>query len=253
MAEDQIFHLHRHSSLLLQHCRKFDCAVLFFVGKWTTDGPLCMTSDYDAGMTMSVVYAKHAPMTDSSTTVSAAVTITHNVSTTEVSTDATPLPTTATPAPPKDIWTVSYQNTSFKCILLSAHIILTYNNNGEVISVVMLLLLFVFCLLPVLFLLACSNDVEIVFFLTFDYRKEIVDYFSIIVFRVGIWNVDSLTGRLGELVEALAERRMDVLCVQETRWRSDCRLFGAIRKRYKLFLMGYEAKTDGVGIFVAEK
>ena len=63
----------------------------------------------------------------------------------------------------------------------------------------------------------------------------------------------SLTGRLGELVEALAERRMDVLCVQETRWRSDCRLFGAIGKRYKLFLMGNESKTDGVGIFVAEK
>ena len=28
---------------------------------------------------------------------------------------------------------------------------------------------------------------------------------------------------------------------------------GAIGKRYKLFLMGNEAKTDGVGIFVAEK
>ena len=72
-------------------------------------------------------------------------------------------------------------------------------------------------------------------------------------FRVGTWNVDSLTGRLGELVEVLAERRKDVLCVQETRWRSNCRLFGAIGKKYKLFLMGNEAKTDGVGIFVAEK
>ena len=44
-----------------------------------------------------------------------------------------------------------------------------------------------------------------------------------------------------------------VLCVQETRWRSDCRLFGAVGKKYKLFLMGNEAKTDGVGIFVTEK
>jgi len=35
--------------------------------------------------------------------------------------------------------------------------------------------------------------------------------------RVCTWNVDSLTGRSGELVEALAERRMDVACVQETR------------------------------------
>jgi len=73
-------------------------------------------------------------------------------------------------------------------------------------------------------------------------------------FRVGTWNVDSLTGRSGELVEALAERRMDVACVQETRWRgSGCRFFGAISKRYKLFWMGSKAKTDGIGIFVAEK
>ena len=43
-------------------------------------------------------------------------------------------------------------------------------------------------------------------------------------FRVGTWNVDSLTGRSGEVVEALAERQMDVACVQETRWRgSGCR------------------------------
>ena len=54
-------------------------------------------------------------------------------------------------------------------------------------------------------------------------------------------------------MEALAERRMDVACVQETRWRgSGCRFFGAIGKRYKLFWMGSKAKTDGVGIFVAE-
>jgi len=55
-------------------------------------------------------------------------------------------------------------------------------------------------------------------------------------------------------VEALAERRMDVACVQETRWRgSGCRFFGAIDKRYKLFWMGSKEKTDGVWIFVAEK
>ena len=73
-------------------------------------------------------------------------------------------------------------------------------------------------------------------------------------FRVGARNIDSLTGRSGELVEALAERRIDVACVQEIRWRgSGCRFFGAIGKRYKLFWMGSKAKTDGVEIFVAEK
>jgi len=65
-------------------------------------------------------------------------------------------------------------------------------------------------------------------------------------FRVGTWNIDSLTGRSGELVEALVERRMDVACVQEIWWRgSGCRFFGAIGKRYKLFWMGSKAKTDG--------
>ena len=55
-------------------------------------------------------------------------------------------------------------------------------------------------------------------------------------------------------MEAMAERRMDVACVQETRWRgSGCGLFCAIGKRYKLFWMGSKAKTDGVGIFVAQK
>ena len=34
-------------------------------------------------------------------------------------------------------------------------------------------------------------------------------------FRVGTWNVDSLTGRSGELVEALAERRIDLACVKK--------------------------------------
>jgi len=73
-------------------------------------------------------------------------------------------------------------------------------------------------------------------------------------FRVSTWNIDSLTGRAGELVEVLAERRMDVACVQETQWRgSGCRFFGAIGRRYKLFWMGRKAKSDGVGIFVAKE
>ena len=55
-------------------------------------------------------------------------------------------------------------------------------------------------------------------------------------------------------MEALADRLMDVACVQETRWRgSGCGFFGAIGKGYKLFWMGSKAKTDAVGIFVAEK
>ena len=55
-------------------------------------------------------------------------------------------------------------------------------------------------------------------------------------------------------MEALVERRIDLACVHETRRRgSSCSYFGAAGKRYKLFWMRSEAKTDGVGIFVAEK
>ena len=55
-------------------------------------------------------------------------------------------------------------------------------------------------------------------------------------------------------MEALGERRIDIARVQEIRQRgSSCRYFGATGKRYKLFRMGSEAKTEGVGIFVAQK
>jgi len=73
-------------------------------------------------------------------------------------------------------------------------------------------------------------------------------------FQVGSWNVDSLTGRAGEPVEALADREVDVECIQEMTWRgSGCRFFGAQGKRYKLFWMGGKDRSDGVGMFAAKK
>ena len=56
------------------------------------------------------------------------------------------------------------------------------------------------------------------------------------------------------MVEVLTHRKVDVACIQEIRWKgSGCRLFRARGKRYKLFWMGDKEKSDGVGIFVAEK
>ena len=55
-------------------------------------------------------------------------------------------------------------------------------------------------------------------------------------FQVGTWNVDSLTGRAGEIVEALSDRKVDVACIQETRWKGNgCKFYGAKGQRYKLF------------------
>ena len=36
--------------------------------------------------------------------------------------------------------------------------------------------------------------------------------------RLGSWNVGSLTGRLRELVDSAIRRRVNILCVQETKW-----------------------------------
>jgi exonuclease III len=35
---------------------------------------------------------------------------------------------------------------------------------------------------------------------------------------VGIWNIGSLTGKLRELVDIMIRRRVNILCVQETKW-----------------------------------
>jgi len=67
-------------------------------------------------------------------------------------------------------------------------------------------------------------------------------------FWVGTWNVDSLTDRAGEVVEALSDRKVDVACIQETRWKGrGCKFYGSIGRRYKLFWMGGEERSDGVG------
>jgi hypothetical protein len=36
---------------------------------------------------------------------------------------------------------------------------------------------------------------------------------------VGTWNVESLTGKLREIVDTMIRRRVNILCVQETKWK----------------------------------
>jgi len=67
-------------------------------------------------------------------------------------------------------------------------------------------------------------------------------------FQVGTWNVDSLTGRTGEVVDALSDRKVDVACIQETRWKGNgCKFDEDKGKRYKVFWMVDEERSDGVG------
>ena len=37
--------------------------------------------------------------------------------------------------------------------------------------------------------------------------------------RVGTWNVGSLMGKLREVVDTMIRRRVNILCVQEMKWK----------------------------------
>ena len=55
-------------------------------------------------------------------------------------------------------------------------------------------------------------------------------------------------------METLSRRKVDLCCVQETRYRdAHCRIIKGKDSRYKLLWSGNSKGTAGVGVFVAEK
>ncbi|XP_071697219.1 uncharacterized protein [Rutidosis leptorrhynchoides] len=65
--------------------------------------------------------------------------------------------------------------------------------------------------------------------------------------RVGSWNVGSLTSKSLELVDTLLKSKVDILCVQETRWRGQ---EAVIIDDYKWWFVGSSVARNGVGIFI---
>ena len=73
-------------------------------------------------------------------------------------------------------------------------------------------------------------------------------------FRAATINVGTMKGRSGEIVEMLERRRVDVCCVQETRWRgASARILTGKEHSYKFFWVGNSEGVGGVGILLAEK
>ena len=73
-------------------------------------------------------------------------------------------------------------------------------------------------------------------------------------FRVGTLNVNTLRGRVCKVVETLSRRKVDVCCIQETRYRGGSyRTIKGKDTRYKLYWSGNDKGTAGVGVFVAEE
>uniref|UniRef100_A0A914WAH4 Endonuclease/exonuclease/phosphatase domain-containing protein n=1 Tax=Plectus sambesii TaxID=2011161 RepID=A0A914WAH4_9BILA len=69
--------------------------------------------------------------------------------------------------------------------------------------------------------------------------------------RLATINVGSLTGRGRELADMLKRRRVDIACVQETKWKgSKARDLG---EGYKLYFNGTTSNRNGIGVIVSEK
>ena len=80
-----------------------------------------------------------------------------------------------------------------------------------------------------------------------DDRKEVR-------LRVGTLNVGTMRGRSGEVVEMAKRRKLDLCCVQETRWKGgSAKMIGSDDGWYKFFWVGCEKGEAGVGVLVAAK
>ncbi|KAK3566673.1 hypothetical protein QTP86_002953 [Hemibagrus guttatus] len=68
---------------------------------------------------------------------------------------------------------------------------------------------------------------------------------------IGTLNVGTMTGKGRELADVMERRKVDILCVQETRWKgSEARSIGA---GFKLFYYGVDSKRNGVGVVLKEE
>ncbi|XP_014678683.1 PREDICTED: uncharacterized protein LOC106818498 [Priapulus caudatus] len=73
-------------------------------------------------------------------------------------------------------------------------------------------------------------------------------------FRVGTLNVGTMRGKASEVVETMTRRRMDLCCLQETRWKMDgVKIIDGKDSRYKFFWSGNDKGTSGVGVLLAEE
>jgi exonuclease III len=67
--------------------------------------------------------------------------------------------------------------------------------------------------------------------------------------RLNSWNVGSLTGKLRELVDAAIRRHVNILYVQETKWK-DQKAKEVEDTGFKLWYTGTTSGRNGIGILI---
>ena len=66
---------------------------------------------------------------------------------------------------------------------------------------------------------------------------------------LGSWNVGSLTGKLSELVDTAVRRRVNILCIQETKWKGQ-KAKEVDNTGFKLWYTGTTSNKNRVGILI---
>ncbi|KAK3574646.1 hypothetical protein QTP86_011559 [Hemibagrus guttatus] len=69
--------------------------------------------------------------------------------------------------------------------------------------------------------------------------------------RIGTLNVGTMTGKGRELSDMMERRKVDILCVQETRWKGSKAC--SIGAGFKLFYYGVDSQRNGVGVVLKEE
>ncbi|XP_061366716.1 uncharacterized protein LOC133309877, partial [Gastrolobium bilobum] len=67
--------------------------------------------------------------------------------------------------------------------------------------------------------------------------------------RLGSWNIGTLTGKLRELAYVFARRKVNIVCLQETKWAGEkAKEVDGIG--FKLWYTGTNKSQNGVGIMI---
>jgi hypothetical protein len=74
--------------------------------------------------------------------------------------------------------------------------------------------------------------------------------------RFGSWNVGTMTSKSLELEEIMQRRNIDILCVQETKWKNTAnraRFLNNKTKAFKFIYHGTVQGRNGVGIILSQE
>lgn len=73
-------------------------------------------------------------------------------------------------------------------------------------------------------------------------------------YRFGSWNVGSMNQKSYQLEEVMIRRKIDILCVQETKWKNmgnKSRFLNTTTKQFKIHYHGIENHRNGVGVILS--